>query len=731
MEPAPTDKVTRMKVPRETHAFWQKELEQSAKFLRKFHRQGTKIVQRYVDDRGNTDVNRNDSIFRLNLFHSNVKTIQNALYGQLPRVEASRTFADAQDDAARVAAEIIERINNLDIQEDGQSYDCILKSCLQDRLLPGNGVARVRYEVETEEVPVLDPMGVPVFDQEAEEPLMQEQVVYEDAPVEYYHWQDVMWGWCRQWSDMPWLGYRSYLSKDEVKERFPGFEDKVQYKTQKVSDSDDSETLPELDSPWQKAEIWEIWDKTLKQVVWYSQGCEKLLDKQSDPLELKGFYPSPPFLMANQTTTLYVPTADYHLAQDLYTEIDLLQTRISIITEAVKVVGLYNAGDEGNKSISRMFKEGVDNELIPVDNWAMFAEGGGLQGQIDWFPIGDVVGALDKLIGLRDQYIGLLQQVTGMADVMQGQLQSPYEGVGQSQIKAQFGSVRIQALQDEFARFVGDLFQIRSEIICKHFDPQTIVNRANMQYSMDRELIPQAIQLLKSPDMAHLRVQVRPETVAMEDFARLKSERTEFLNAMSTFMQSSAPMLQQEPQAMPYLLKMLQWSMSGFKGSSEIEGVLDKAVEGATQKAQQPQKPDPEQQKAQVEMQKIQAKTQADMQLRQQDLEADMQTALASHKAKMAEIAATHQARMAEIQAKAMADAQKEQISLQANVEQTVTAAESEMTKDAFNAELEIATEAEKSGMKIEEIAAGSATKIGEMVAQAELQPEEPDIEDE
>jgi hypothetical protein len=84
MEPAPTDKVTRMKVPRETHAFWQKELEQSAKFLRKFHRQGTKIVQRYVDDRGNTDVNRNDSIFRLNLFHSNVKTIQNALYGQLP-----------------------------------------------------------------------------------------------------------------------------------------------------------------------------------------------------------------------------------------------------------------------------------------------------------------------------------------------------------------------------------------------------------------------------------------------------------------------------------------------------------------------------------------------------------------------------------------------------------------------------------------------------------------------
>lgn len=732
---APED-LSERKSPRDKLKFWQDEVKNSTRRLREFRRQGTQVTRRFLDDRGTPGMMGLDyksDTFRLNLFHGNVKTLQDLLYGQLPTVEASRQHTDADDDVARVAAEVLQRTLNIDIADHGQDYDSILRATLQDRLLPGLGVARVRYEFETEErtyAEVKDAAGHTL-----QEAFTEQVTVSEDAPLEYYHWQDVLWGWGRSFAELPWIAFRSYLSKDEVKARFPGFEDRVEYHTQKVGDNDEWGGEHHQDAPWQKAEIWEIWDKATRKVVWYSKGCPKLLDEKDDPLQLSNFYPCPPFLIANNTTTLYKPTADYHLAQDSYNEVDRLQTRIAIITEAVKVVGVYDARANG---VQRMLKEGVENDLIPVDEWAMFADEGGMQGHIDWFPVEQVVGTLDKLRQLRDETIALLQQTSGMADVMRGELRNQYEGAAQTEMKAHFGSIRVQALQDQFACFVGDLMQLKAEVICRHFEPETIAKLANMQYSMDKELVPQAIQLLKQPEMAHIRVKVRPETLAMEDFARLKGERTEFLTALATFMQSAAPLIDQDKASMPYLLKMLQWTMAGFKGSNEIEGILDKAIEGTLKKlaeeAKNP-KPDPEAQKQQGEMAKIQAKSQADMQLRQQDLQADMQTVQAQHQAKITEIMATHKARMAEINAKMQADAMKEQAQLESNIASTQAAAAAEVEKDVASAEIDIAkstaeteleleAETEKSIMEIETLGAQSSAKIDEMIVQADLKPE-------
>jgi hypothetical protein len=667
--------------------------------------------------------------------------MQDMMYGSLPKVEASRTNADAADDVARVGSEMIERLINLDIQDKGQDYDSVLRSVLQDRLLPGLGCARVRYDVETEgfEVPgQFTPDGTMLA-----APFMDTRVVWEDAPVEYCHWQDVLWGWGRSFAELPWIAFKSYLSKDQIEERFgEEFVDQVEYKKQKVSDQDEFGSDQDMDSPWNKAEVWEIWDKEMNQVVWYSQGADKLLDKKEDPLQLANFFPCPPFLLANPTTTLYVPTADYHMAQDLYNEVDRLQTRIAIITEAVKVVGVYDAHQEG---VKRMLDEGVENDLIPVDNWAMFAESGGIKGSVDWFPLESVVATLNQLIGVRDQTIQLLQQVNGMSDIMQGGLSNQYEGTGQTQIKAQFGSVRVQSLQDQFAQFAGNLLQIKAEVICRHFEPKTIVEMSNMQFSNDQDLIMPAVELLKKPEMAHIRITVRPETVAMVDYARLKSDRTEFLNAMATFMQSAAPMLEREPDSMPYLLKMLQWSLAGFKGSQEIEGVMDKAVEGAIAKIQQAKEnpqPDPEQQAAEAklegELRKIQEKGKTDMQLRQADMQADMQTVQVTTQAKQGEIMATHQARMKEISFKLQADLTKEQAGMEANIAQTEASADTEIMKDAMNAEIDIEKEVEKamlaldvedakSSAKLREIMDASNAKLTEMITNAALTPAKED----
>src|SRR5438874_283159 len=97
-----------------------------------------------------------------------------------------------------------------------------------------------------------------------------------------------------------------------------------------------------------------------------------------------------------------MPKSDFMIAQDLYRDIDKLQTRISLLTDAAKLVGVYDKQAEG---VKRIFTEGIENDLIAVDNWAMFAEKGGLKGVIDWVPLDMVVNAIEILTSKQQEKI--------------------------------------------------------------------------------------------------------------------------------------------------------------------------------------------------------------------------------------------------------------------------------------------------------------------------------------
>jgi hypothetical protein len=264
--------------------------------------------------------------------------------------------------------------------------------------------------------------------------------------------------------------------------------------------------------------------------------------------------------------------------------------------------------------------------------------------------------------------------------------------------------------------------KIKAEIICRHFDPATIAKRANIENSYDEQIAPQAIELLKDPELAHMRVKIKPESMAMVDYAQLKAERTEYITALATFMQSAAPLLDQDKGMMPYLLQLLQWGLSGFKGSQQIEGVLDQAIDAANKAKEQPQE-DPaakqqqmamqmEQMKQQAELAKIQAKAAADAEIRRIDKEADIATAMASHQAKMAEIRADMESKLAEVRTKMQADILVERAQAQANMAQTQAAAESEMVKGQVETGLEIEKEMAKAELEMEQIRADAESKI-------------------
>jgi hypothetical protein len=266
--------------------------------------------------------------------------------------------------------------------------------------------------------------------------------------------------------------------------------------------------------------------------------------------------------------------------------------------------------------------------MVPVDNWAMFSEKGGIRGAVDWFPLEQVVSALTALRDYRRELIDGLYQVTGMSDILRGQAATGGTTATEQSLKARFGSVRIQALQDEFARFASDIQRLKAEVISKHFDAATILAAANMENSPDAQLAPAAVELIKSKFAAY-RIQVKPESVSLQDFAALKQERLEVLQGISTFLTAAAPLMA-NPKAAPHLLGILQWTVAGLKGSSGIEGILDQAIAAAEQAASAPQPaqpPDPkllaQQMKGAQDLQKIQAETQADLIRTQAEVQAD------------------------------------------------------------------------------------------------------------
>src|SRR5216684_1456301 len=130
---------------------WAVEIQAARKHVERWHERAEKIVQRYVDDRTGS-ANTKES--RLNLFTANTQTMESLLYGRTPEVTVARRFADSSDDQARVAAEMLERLLNTDLERDDDTQEEALKHALGDRLRPGLGNVRLRYEIgETETIP--------------------------------------------------------------------------------------------------------------------------------------------------------------------------------------------------------------------------------------------------------------------------------------------------------------------------------------------------------------------------------------------------------------------------------------------------------------------------------------------------------------------------------------------------------------------------------------------------
>ena len=559
---------------------WATEIESSQKFLRKFHEAGDRIVKRYLDERGDTGT---EGASKVNLFWSTVQVLLAQLYTKPPKADVSRTYFDADDDQARVASNILQRILNKG-GDDALEQENSFKLAIEDFLTVGLGQVWVRYELETEQVEVdgvPDPMTGEVI------PQVVEQVANEDACVDYVHWKDFFYSPARTWNEVRWVARRVYMTKDALTARFG---EKIASEVPLIQRKGrQGQAGPVAFDPWDKAEVYEIWCKEHKAVYWYSPGCSVILDYKDDTLELADFFPCPRPLVANVTTTKLIPRAMYVMAQDQFEELDEINTRVTWLTRACKVVGVYDKNADG---VNRMLSQGSENQLIPVDNWAMFAEGGGIKGRVDFMPIDQVVNAIDKLRMYRQDKVQQIYEVLGISDIMRGNTRAS-ETASAQQIKAQFGSARLQLQQVYVSDWAASAMRKRAEIICDLWQPQSIVEASNIERTADAQYVPQAIELLKNEGARAYRITIDTDAMATIDYTQERDSAVQFLQGLGAFVSQVTPMVERSPEAGPFLLKMLQWGVSKFRISREIETTLDQAIAAMNASAVAPKPPPP------------------------------------------------------------------------------------------------------------------------------------------
>lgn len=724
--------------PTDTLQSWLDDIKAYEREFKRWENRVQKILHRYKDDKRGTA--ENDRA-KFNILWSNVQTLSAATFSKLPKPDVSRRFRD-NDPVGRVASLILERALDYHIQHYSE-YRMALRADVLDRFLGGRGVAWVRYQPHFKAAQEGTPVSGSEITDDADEG--QEELDYECASVDYVHWKDFGHSVARTWEEVNRVWRVVYMTEDALRERFG---DEVA-KTVPMDASPKEITgqdgfASKIGDAVKRAAIFEGWDKAEKKAYWFSKSSKGFLDVRDDPLELEEFFPCPRPLFSTLTNDSLVPVPDFTLYQDQANELDVLADRKDGLIKALQVKGVYDAS--AGVEIARIFTEGENNSLLPVKNWAAFAEKNGLQGAINLVDIKPIAEALVRVIETERSVKEDVYEITGISDIVRGQTQASETATAQ-QIKGQYASLRLRAYQEQVAQFATELLQLMAQIICAKFSPETIlaISAADQLSEQDKQLIQPALELLIGPErmadpaaepgpnpLRSFRVEVNADTLVYLDEQAEKEARVEFLTATGTFLQQMTEVLMATPPeakgpVVGLLMEMLKYGVTGFKVGKNIEGAFDETADRLKQLANQP--PPPPQEPPEVQVEKIKAqmedqKSQREDAREREKMQAELQFKAAEHAQNMQfereKHAQTMEQQSQHFQAQLQAKSAIDHASLQSKHEiekDKVAAAQKPTTNVQVDGNKEIAKMAEMVGGAMQAVAE-SQERIAEMMGQ-------------
>ena len=151
---------------------WETRLEAALRAERDWREKGREVVEIFRAERTADGAAGRG---RFNMLYANTSILSPVMYQQPPRADVRRRTIPA-DGVADRAADVLQAALNVAV--DAGDLDCELRRLVQDLLLPGRGVLRVRWAPVVRPVPLSDAAGLPVQDAEGR-PVTEPRKVWE------------------------------------------------------------------------------------------------------------------------------------------------------------------------------------------------------------------------------------------------------------------------------------------------------------------------------------------------------------------------------------------------------------------------------------------------------------------------------------------------------------------------------------------------------------------------
>jgi hypothetical protein len=592
--------------------------------------------------------------FYFNILHSNIETIVPAIYSQTPRPDIRRRFGDP-DAASKAAATMIERA--ILVQIDDGALDPEMEALALAAFAAGRGIIRLRL---VEEDALTGEMEDPAKEMASDATLFDAEAASDDSgeegsedgaeaalalspplqriTFEAVPWSDFRFGPAKRWQDVPWVAFRHMIPAEQIKTWAANEGVQAQIKSVSSGALDDEEAGAD-DVP-----VWEVWCRASKTVKFIRERDGVVYTEVDDPLGLTGFFPCIRPVQPIERSGDLTPVAPFELYADLAEELDRTTRRIQKLIEGVKVRGGAAAGEllKGITDIAGL----DDNEIAEIRNVEAFAQQGGLEKAITWWPIEKSLEAIAALAAHRDQVKATIYEVTGISDIVRGASQATETATAQ-QIKSQWGSLRIQKMQRLIERAVREMFVMCAELIATRFTKDTLQAVTALEYTAEIDAI------FKNRVARFYRIDVETDSTIKADMSKSKTEMAEFLAGTAQYIQAVGPAVQGGMMPAPLAVEIYASFARTFRLGKQAEDALSQMSEQAKQ---QPQIPPEVQQQIEQGMQQMQEMQKVIQQLEQENQSlksdqaikaADMRMKQAAHEQELVFRAQEHEADMA------------------------------------------------------------------------------------
>lgn len=536
---------------------WSGRISASQKLQAAWLKQAENIYKIYTGKESETD--GHSSCVKHNIVWETHQLTKEAYYAR-PPITVAQVRQGFESPITKTAQSILKRDLDFFVSNADSSFNYNMGACRDDFRLIGRGVAWVVYKPENGSQEVVNDEG-----EEVEEDFL----ITEGVEIDYVNYKDFLQSKARRWDEVRWVAKRTYHTKEEIASLFG--QEKADAFTKKDKQDEELDCVD--------IEVWEIWDKDAKKVIfWADRYKDGLLEEKDPPIQFKNFFPCPRPLLGTTSPDSMVPKADAKILDFYVSEINAITERIANITSAIRVFGAYDSSVIG---MSDFFKSS-DNYLAPVQNWKQFLEKGKFDGVMSNFPISDYITALQQLTQEKSRLEQEYYRASGSTSLMRGEAMIN-ESAQSVQARSRFADLRLSSEQKEIQRFCRDCIALMADVICQNFEDSTILEIANVSSIIDEtvteEVVAQAIELLRNKTATSIAIEIETDsTIAINGEAE-RTDRLEFLNASINALNTCISVAENLPEFAEPAMKTLLFVLDAYPAAQPVDVSYKQSIE--------------------------------------------------------------------------------------------------------------------------------------------------------